>query len=91
MWRIIDINGDEYHICVNSNNFSVLKDNKEKFMQISYISCVISRDNKHYVYNSVNNSVIQKYLKNEISIVFEMKHMYTLVICCCLILILHRV
>jgi CRISPR-associated protein Cas1 len=67
MWRIIDIIGDGYHICVKNNNFSVLKDNEEKLhANFLDINCVILHGNSI----TYTNSVIQQCLKNEIPIVF---------------------
>nr|BAV59345.1 CRISPR-associated protein Cas1 [Candidatus Endomicrobium sp. MdMp-027] len=67
MWRIIDINGDGYHICVRNNNFCALKDNEEK-LHVNFldINCIILYGNSI----TYTNSAIQKCLENEIPIIF---------------------
>lgn len=67
MWRIIDINGDGYHICVKNNNLCALKDNEEKLhVNFSDISCIILYGNSI----TYTNSSIQKCIENEIPIIF---------------------
>jgi CRISPR-associated protein Cas1 len=67
MWRIIDINGDGYHICVRNNNLCALKDNEEKLhANFLDINCIILHGNSI----TYTNSAIQKCLENEIPIVF---------------------
>ncbi|MCA6084955.1 type II CRISPR-associated endonuclease Cas1 [Candidatus Endomicrobiellum agilis] len=67
MWRIIDISGDGYHICVKNNNLSVLKDNEEKLhANFLDINCVILHGNSI----TYTNSAIQKCIQNKIPIVF---------------------
>ncbi|MDR3048932.1 MAG: type II CRISPR-associated endonuclease Cas1 [Elusimicrobiota bacterium] len=67
MWRIIDISGDGYYICIKNNNLSALKENEEKLhANFSDINCLILHGNSI----TYSNAAIQKCIEHNIPIVF---------------------
>jgi CRISPR-associated protein Cas1 len=67
MWKILDISGDGYHLCVKNNNFSAVKENQEK------LHCLFDDINTIILYGNnitITNSCIQKCLEHKVPIVF---------------------
>jgi CRISPR-associated protein Cas1 len=67
MWKILDISGDGYHLCVKNNNFSAVKDNQEK------LHCLFDDINIIILYGNnitITNSCIQKCLEHKVPIIF---------------------
>jgi CRISPR-associated protein Cas1 len=67
MWKILDINGDGYHLCVKNNNFSAVKEKQEK------LHCLFDDINTVILYGNnitITNSCIQKCLEHKVPIVF---------------------
>jgi CRISPR-associated protein Cas1 len=66
MWRVLDISGDA-HLCVKNNNFSAVKDGKEK------LHCLFDDINTVILYGNnitISNSCIQKCLEHKVPIIF---------------------
>ena len=67
MWRVLDISGDGYHLCVKNNNFVAVKDGKEKLHYLfDDINTIILYDNSI----TMSNSCIQKCLEHKVPIIF---------------------
>lgn len=67
MWRIIDISGDGYYVCVQNENLSILKEQKEVLhASFADIHSIVFHGN-NIVYT---NNAIQKCLENKIPIIF---------------------
>jgi CRISPR-associated protein Cas1 len=67
MWRVLDISGDGYHLCVKNNNFSAVKDGEEK------LHCLFDDINTIILYGNnitITNSCIQKCLEHKVPVVF---------------------
>ncbi|MDR3195853.1 MAG: type II CRISPR-associated endonuclease Cas1 [Endomicrobium sp.] len=67
MWRVLDISGDGYHLCVKNNNFSAVKENQEKS------HCLFDDINTIILYGNnitITNSCVQKCLEHKVPIVF---------------------
>jgi CRISPR-associated protein Cas1 len=67
MWRVLDIGGDGYHLCVKNNNFSAVKDRQEK------LHCLFDDINTIILYGNnitISNSCIQKCLEHKVPVIF---------------------
>jgi CRISPR-associated protein Cas1 len=67
MWRVLDISGNGYHLCVKNNNFSAVKENQEK------LHCLFDDINTIILYGNnitITNSCVQKCLEHKVPIVF---------------------
>ncbi|ACC97806.1 CRISPR-associated protein Cas1 [Elusimicrobium minutum Pei191] len=67
MWRVLDIPGDGYHLCVKNNNFSAVKDREEK------LHCLFDDINSIILYGNnitISNTCIQKCLEHKVPVIF---------------------
>ncbi|MCL1972519.1 MAG: type II CRISPR-associated endonuclease Cas1 [Endomicrobia bacterium] len=67
MWRVLDISGDNYYLCVKNNNFSVVQENQEK------LHCLFEDINTIILYGNnitITNTCIQKCLEHKVPVIF---------------------